>query len=147
MKKTIVRNCFRTPISKFHILMLLLNLAQGLCLNFDCFPKMGLTNLLYIHFLSQRQEGMSSQKNATSLHPTVRPIYNILRTAVSPPFPITLFMVIAERKGEEREGQGRRVGMGCFIDSPYQGCQWNSSFCVRSVLKLNMLKLYKSLYN
>ena len=48
MTLQVVRNCFGTPIPKFHILMLLFNLAH---------PKMDQNNLVYKHFLSLRPGG------------------------------------------------------------------------------------------
>ena len=48
MTLQVVRNCFGTPIPKFHILMLLFNLAH---------PKMDQKNLVYKHFLSLRPGG------------------------------------------------------------------------------------------
>ena len=51
--RQVVLNCFTsmTPIPKFHILLLLFNLAPA---NFDCYPKMGKT-FFYKHFLNLGQ--------------------------------------------------------------------------------------------
>ena len=54
----VARNCFRTPIPKYHSLMLLFGLAHG-SENFDCYPKRVLKNF-YTNLLSLRQGGMSS---------------------------------------------------------------------------------------